>query len=237
MKSAHRSTSRCTQGVRTAGAASVRLRDAAAGGGRRAVADAAFVSLYGCARRYRRGHLPNARAVGLSVGLRNHDHSCERRLAGSKRRVRRGVGRRARKVRGDLFAAIGFQFVVWAASYIGSFVGALGLILGVVAALFLIYTIPAASIGGIPGTLALSRSVRAVRSAPIASLIFALVFFVIWYVAVPMGLPYLLIRLRRDLELRYRRSAHDRAGLSRLSVCQAVRRRRVSRLLVSATPR
>ena len=96
---------------------------------------------------------------------------------------------------GILFAAIGFQFVVWAASYIGSFVGSLwlGLVLEVVAALFLIYTIPAASIGGIPGTLALSQSVRAVRAAPIASLILALVFFVIWYVAVPMGLPYLLI--------------------------------------------
>ncbi|MGA8662470.1 MAG: hypothetical protein WB644_09280 [Candidatus Cybelea sp.] len=94
---------------------------------------------------------------------------------------------------GILFAAIGFQFVVWAASYIGSFAGSLGLILGIVAALFLIYTIPAASIGGIPGTLALSQSVRAVRAAPIASLILALVFFVIWYVAVPMGLPFLLI--------------------------------------------
>jgi hypothetical protein len=68
-------------------------------------------------------------------------------------------------------------------------------VLGAAAAFFLIYTIPAASIGGIPGTLALSQSARAVRSAPIASLILALVFFAIWYVAVPTGLPYLLIHV------------------------------------------
>jgi hypothetical protein len=91
--------------------------------------------------------------------------------------------------------AIGFQFVVWAASYIGSFFGAFGLVLGAFAAFFLIYTIPAAAIGGIPGSAALSASIRAVRSAPAASVILALVFFAIWYVAVPMVLPYLLAGL------------------------------------------
>ncbi len=91
--------------------------------------------------------------------------------------------------------AIGFQFVVWAASYIGSFVGAFGLVLGAFAAFFLIYTIPAAAIGGIPGGAALSASIHAVRSAPVASVILALVFFGIWYVAVPVALPYLLVGL------------------------------------------
>jgi hypothetical protein len=99
------------------------------------------------------------------------------------------------KFAGILFAAIGFQFVVWAASYIGSFAGPLGLVLGALAAFLLIYTIPAASIGGIPGVLALSQSVRAVRAMPIASVILAAVFFAIWYVAVPMGLPYLLVHV------------------------------------------
>ena len=126
---------------------------------------------------------------------------------------------------GILFAAIGFQFVVWAASYIGSFAGSLGLVLGVVAALFLIYTIPAASIGGIPGTLALSQSLRAVRAAPIASLILALVFFVHLVRRRAAGITVSLDSCAaRDLELRKRRSARDRAGLSCLSVCQAVRR-------------
>jgi len=92
-------------------------------------------------------------------------------------------------------AAIGFQFIVWAASYIGSFFGALGLALGAVAAFFLIYTIPAAAIGGMPGSLALSASIRAVRAQPIASFILALVFVAIWLIGVPLALPYLLVHL------------------------------------------
>jgi len=93
------------------------------------------------------------------------------------------------------FAAIGFQFVVYAASYIGSFIGAtVGLALGAVAAFFLIYTIPAAAIGGIPGALALSVSFRNVRAQPFGSLLLAFVFFAVWYVALPLGLPYLTFR-------------------------------------------
>jgi hypothetical protein len=99
------------------------------------------------------------------------------------------------KFGGIALAAIGFQFIVWAASYIGSFVGVLGLVLGAFAAFFLIYTIPSASIGGMPGSLAISASIRAVRAQPAGSLILALVFFAIWYVAVPLGLPYLLVNL------------------------------------------
>ncbi len=100
------------------------------------------------------------------------------------------------KFGGLLLAAIGFQFVVWAASYIGSFLGPLvGLALGAVAALFLIYTIPAAAIGGMPGSLAISASIRGVRANVAASVILALVFFALWYVLVPVGLPYVLQRL------------------------------------------
>jgi hypothetical protein len=92
-------------------------------------------------------------------------------------------------------AAIGFQFVVWAASYIGSFLGEAGLVLGAIAAFFLIYTIPSAAIGGIPGSLAISASIRGVREAPLASVILAVVFFAIWYVAVPLALPYALVHV------------------------------------------
>jgi hypothetical protein len=92
-------------------------------------------------------------------------------------------------------AAIGFQFVVWAASYIGSFLGAAGLVLGAIAAFFLIYTIPAAAIGGMPGSLAISASIRGVRAQPLGSLVLAVVFFAIWYVGVPLALPYLLVHL------------------------------------------
>jgi hypothetical protein len=97
------------------------------------------------------------------------------------------------KFGGIALAAIGFQFVVSALSYIGSFFNPfLGLGLGAIAALFLIYTIPAAAIGGMPGTLAISASIRSVRANPLASVVLALVFFALWYIAIPLLLPYLL---------------------------------------------
>ncbi|HEY5426483.1 MAG TPA: hypothetical protein VIJ77_08030 [Candidatus Tumulicola sp.] len=103
------------------------------------------------------------------------------------------------KFGGIALAAIGFQFVVWVASYVGSFLGALGgsvgLVLGAVAAFFLIYTIPAAAIGGLPGQMALAASIRGVRANVVASVILAIVFFGLWYVLVPMVLPYLLVHL------------------------------------------
>jgi hypothetical protein len=103
------------------------------------------------------------------------------------------------KFGGIAMAAIGFQFVVWVASYAGSIFGGMGgpvgLLLGAVAAFFLIYTIPAAAIGGMPGAMAISASVRAVRGSVVASVVLALVFFGLWYVLVPIALPYLLVHL------------------------------------------
>ena len=100
------------------------------------------------------------------------------------------------KFGGILLAAIGFQFVVWAASYVGSFLApALGLALAAVAAFFLIYTMPAAAIGGMPGSLAIGASIRCVRANVVASILLALVFFAVWYVLVPIGIPYFLVRL------------------------------------------
>jgi hypothetical protein len=93
-------------------------------------------------------------------------------------------------------AAVGFQFVVWAASFIGSFLADVaGLALGAVAAFFLIYTIPAAAIGGMPGSMALAASVRAVRESVLGSIILAVVFFAVFYVAVPIALPFALIHV------------------------------------------
>lgn len=100
------------------------------------------------------------------------------------------------KFGGIALAAIGFQFIVWAAAYVGSFLGpAVALALEAIAAFFLIYTMPAAAIGGMPGSLALSASIRGVRANIGASILLALVFFAIWYVLVPIGLPFLLINL------------------------------------------
>jgi hypothetical protein len=99
------------------------------------------------------------------------------------------------KFGGIAIAAIGFQFVVLAAGYIGAYFGALGLLFGAVAAFFLIYTIPAAAIGGLPGQLAISGSIRAVRANPIGSAVLALVFVALWFALVQWGLPYALVNL------------------------------------------
>jgi hypothetical protein len=99
------------------------------------------------------------------------------------------------KFGGIALAAIGFQFVVWAAGLVGSYFGALGVLLAAAAAFFLIYTIPAAAIGGLPGQLALSGSIRAVRANPLASGVLAIVFVVLWAVLIPLALPYALVSL------------------------------------------
>jgi hypothetical protein len=90
------------------------------------------------------------------------------------------------KAGGIILAAIGFQFVVWVAAYAGSFLGGYAqLALQVLAYIFLIFTIPAAAIGGLPGSLAISGSIRAVRANAPAAIVLALVFVVLW-----IGVPY-----------------------------------------------
>ncbi len=100
------------------------------------------------------------------------------------------------KFGGIALAAIGFQFVVWAAQLVGSFIDVvLQLLLGAVAAFFLIYTMPAAAIGGMPGPLALTASFRAVRANPLGSLVLALIFIGVYYIAVQWGLLFLLVHV------------------------------------------
>jgi len=95
-----------------------------------------------------------------------------------------------RKIGGIALAAIGFQFIFYVAGLVGglSGIGVVGLILELVAALFLIYVIPAAAIGGLPGQLAISASIRAVRANPIATIVLALVFIVLWIIVPNYGL-------------------------------------------------
>ncbi len=101
-----------------------------------------------------------------------------------------------RKAGGILLAAIGFQFVTFAAAYIGQFlgIGSISLVLQLVAYFFLILTIPAASIGGLPGGLAISGSIRAVRANWPACIVLAIVFVALWifapqYLLIPLA-PY-----------------------------------------------
>jgi hypothetical protein len=102
-----------------------------------------------------------------------------------------------RKSGGILIAAIGFQFVTWIAQYIGQFLGitVLSIALQLIAYFFLILTIPAAAIGGLPGGLALSGSIRAVRANWPACVLLAIVFIVLWvvipqYLLLPVLEPY-----------------------------------------------
>jgi len=98
-----------------------------------------------------------------------------------------------RKAGGILLAAIGFQFVIWAAGYLGALTGS-GLIqeaVMLIAAFFFIFTIPAAAIGGLPGGLALSGSIRAARANWPAALMLLIAFAVLWFFLY----PYVLIGL------------------------------------------
>ena len=92
---------------------------------------------------------------------------------------------------GIVLAAMGFYFLVFAAGYVGAmFGGMLGFFLELAAAFFLIYTIPAAAIGGMPGSLAIQASVRAVRQDVFGTALLAIAFILLW-VAVPQLVLYI----------------------------------------------
>jgi hypothetical protein len=85
-------------------------------------------------------------------------------------------------VGGILIATIGFYFLIYVAALVGSiFAGILGLVLQLVAAFFLIYTIPAAAIGGMPGQLAIGASLRAARDAVVPTIVLAIVFVFLFF--------------------------------------------------------
>jgi len=104
----------------------------------------------------------------------------------------------ARRKAGDiLMAAIGFSFILWAASLAGGLIGSVGaLLLEAVAMFFFIYTLPAAAIGGVPGGAALQVSLERARGAVPATILVTVV-YVLVYVVLPIlaqsTLPSLLL--------------------------------------------
>ena len=103
-----------------------------------------------------------------------------------------------RKAGSILLAVIGFYFVGYAAAMIGGQVATiLGLLLQLVAVFFLIYTIPAAAIGGTPGAAALSASIERVRGNYPGAAVLTIV-AILLYVYFPFGLyaPYALMALK-----------------------------------------
>jgi hypothetical protein len=82
----------------------------------------------------------------------------------------------ARRKGGDILtASLGFVFVLYVASYAGSLIGPLAPIVLAVAIYFLIYTIPAAAIGGIPGGAAIQISIDRARYNPLPTIVVAIV--------------------------------------------------------------
>ncbi|MHB8152666.1 MAG: hypothetical protein ACYDGW_10585 [Vulcanimicrobiaceae bacterium] len=89
-----------------------------------------------------------------------------------------------------VLATIGFWFIVYVAALVGGLFGAWGGIGGeLVATFFLIYAIPAAAIGGFPGSVALSASIRAVRNHPLPTALLAIVFILLWFYLPSLVLP------------------------------------------------
>jgi hypothetical protein len=87
-----------------------------------------------------------------------------------------------RRKAGDIFmAALGLNFIVYIALQIGSFIHPfLGMALFVIAFFFLIYTIPAAAIGGVPGFMALNTSIERVRENYLPAIGLAVCFVVLY---------------------------------------------------------
>jgi hypothetical protein len=89
-----------------------------------------------------------------------------------------------------LYAAIGYILIMWVASFAGSLIGPLAIVLTVVAVVFLVWTVPAAAIGGVPGGAAIQVSVERVRGAPIAAAVVAIVTYALLYIGVPLLSAY-----------------------------------------------
>jgi hypothetical protein len=98
-----------------------------------------------------------------------------------------------------LFAALGITLLFWVAQYAGALIGGvipfLDLLLMVVAALFLIWAIPAAAIGGVPGGAAIQISIDRVRANPAAAVLATAVVIALFVFALPIASAQLAILL------------------------------------------
>jgi len=93
----------------------------------------------------------------------------------------------ARRRGGDiLYAALGFTLLLFVAQYAGSLLGPLSIVLTVVVIVFLIWAIPAAAVGGVPGGAAIQASIDRVRGAALSAVIAAIVTVAVLVIGVPL---------------------------------------------------
>ena len=118
-------------------------------------------------------------SVGLAVAIIGADYAWRR----GRTSFDEMWGDAQRRFGDILMAAIGFNFVLWAAAQIGLFVAqaAGNLILLAIALFFFIYTMPAGAIGGIPGGAALQVSVERARANPVPTIGVFLVFVLAYF--------------------------------------------------------
>jgi len=82
----------------------------------------------------------------------------------------------ARRKGGEiLMAALGFTFVLYIAQFAGTLIGPIAPLLLAAALYFLIYTIPAAAIGGVPGGAAISASIERAQHNVVPTIVVAIV--------------------------------------------------------------
>jgi hypothetical protein len=91
-----------------------------------------------------------------------------------------------------LMAALGVAIVTSLAQFAGILVGAwIALALSVVIYVFLIWAMPAAAVGGIPGGAAIGASVERVRETPVPAVLTAIIALALTIYAVPYASMYL----------------------------------------------
>jgi hypothetical protein len=88
-----------------------------------------------------------------------------------------------RKISDILLASLGLTFVIFLPSLLSGFLGAFVILLQAVAFIFVIYAIPAAAIGGIPGQAALQVSVDKTQANPATTIVLFIVCYMIYNAA------------------------------------------------------
>jgi hypothetical protein len=131
------------------------------------------------------------RFFGLGVAIIIGDQTWRR----SRASFEDGWAEGRRKTGDILIATLGLTFCLYIAGLVGGFLGPLVFLLVAVVLFFLIYTIPAAAIGGVPGGATLQTSIEAVRFAPLPALVLAIVSVALYFVLEIFVIPELSLAI------------------------------------------